>query len=205
MDAPMRVKLIFRDSKSPVINRYTMGLFVKISVNINKYMNTINKKTRKKRSKIWLLPETEFIALVKNVIRLRDVLLFFGLENKGRNFSIVKQRITELKLDTSHFLDRHASSTFHRKMTLDRLRKDVLVENSTFSRYSLKLYLIKFNLIPFRCECGLESTWNGKPLSLQLDHINGVSNDNRIENLRFICPNCHSQTENYAGKSNKAH
>lgn len=43
----------------------------------------------------------------------------------------------------------------------------------------------------------------GKPITLQLDHINGINNDNRIENLRFICPNCHSQTHNYSGKKTR--
>ena len=44
---------------------------------------------------------------------------------------------------------------------------------------------------------------NGKPLVLQLDHINGISNDNRIENLRFLCPNCHAQTESFAGRNKR--
>ncbi|MBX9580218.1 MAG: HNH endonuclease [Gemmataceae bacterium] len=47
--------------------------------------------------------------------------------------------------------------------------------------------------------CGI-SEWQGCPLSLHLDHVNGVNNDNRLENLRFLCPNCHSQTESYCKK-----
>ena len=49
-------------------------------------------------------------------------------------------------------------------------------------------------------ECGI-SEWLGNPLALQLDHINGVNNDHRLTNLRFLCPNCHSQTDTYAGKN----
>jgi hypothetical protein len=59
------------------------------------------------------------------------------------------------------------------------------------------------NLIPYTCQlCDNDGTHNGLPLSLHLDHINGVSNDHRLENLRFLCPNCHTQTETYAGKNN---
>ena len=53
----------------------------------------------------------------------------------------------------------------------------------------------------YKCQkCGI-SEWLGNPLTLQLDHINGVNNDHRLTNLRFLCPNCHSQTDTYAGKN----
>jgi hypothetical protein len=53
----------------------------------------------------------------------------------------------------------------------------------------------------YECEsCGLKDTWNNKKISLQLEHKNGIPNDNRLENLCFLCPNCHSQTDTYAGK-----
>jgi 5-methylcytosine-specific restriction endonuclease McrA len=53
----------------------------------------------------------------------------------------------------------------------------------------------------YKCQCCGISEWLDKPISLQLDHINGINNDHRIENLRFLCPNCHSQTDTYAGKN----
>lgn len=81
----------------------------------------------------------------------------------------------------------------------------VLVENSTYNPYRLKLRLIRDGILANVCsECGLTPEWNGKPLSLQLDHINGVHNDHRLDNLRLVCPNCHSQSSTYAGKNKKA-
>jgi len=82
------------------------------------------------------------------------------------------------------------------------LDEDVFVENSRYARHHIKRRLIQKNLIPYECsECKLEPIWNGKALSLQLDHINGINNDHRINNLRFLCPNCHAQQDTYAGKN----
>jgi|LakMenEpi03Aug12_release.lakeMendotaPanAssembly.Ray.scaffolds.fasta_scaffold443109_2 hypothetical protein len=66
----------------------------------------------------------------------------------------------------------------------------------------LKKRLYEAGLKEEKCEeCNLESTWNGKPITLHLDHINGISTDHRLENLRILCPNCHSQTDTYSGKN----
>lgn len=82
--------------------------------------------------------------------------------------------------------------------------EEVFVCNSLYSRNHLKKRIIDERLLPYTCaECSNNGQHNGKKLSLQLDHINGISDDNRLENLRFLCPNCHSQTETYAGKSTK--
>ena len=77
-----------------------------------------------------------------------------------------------------------------------------MVENSTYSNMTkFKERLIKANLIEYKCSsCGI-TKWNGKPLTLQLHHINGNNRDNRLENLTFLCPNCHSQTDNFSGKN----
>ena len=80
--------------------------------------------------------------------------------------------------------------------------EQVFIENSNYPRCHLKERIIKQNLISYICEqCDILGEYNGKPLSLQLDHKNGINNDNRINNLRFLCPNCHSQQDTYAGKN----
>lgn len=74
--------------------------------------------------------------------------------------------------------------------------------NSTRSNMVIKKRILQYDLIPYECShCDIKDSWNGKPINLQLDHINGNNRDNRLDNLRFLCPNCHSQTDTYCGKS----
>lgn len=82
--------------------------------------------------------------------------------------------------------------------------ESVLVENSTYPRHSLKKRILDEKLILYKCDiCNIEPYWNGKPMPLILDHINGINNDNRLENLRFVCSNCDSQLPTYKSKNKK--
>ena len=85
-----------------------------------------------------------------------------------------------------------------RIFNLDDWNKDKLIK---ISRCSLRKWIIKLDLIPYECNNGCGSIWKNKPLILDLDHINGDGKDNRKSNLRFLCPNCHSQTENFRNKN----
>lgn len=68
----------------------------------------------------------------------------------------------------------------------------------------IKEILFGLDLLPEECsECGIGTVHDGRPLVLQLDHINGDSTDNRLENLRILCPNCHSQTDTFSGRNKK--
>jgi hypothetical protein len=75
-------------------------------------------------------------------------------------------------------------------------------KHPTYGGNRLKLRLIKHSLIDNRCqECGMDPEWNGQPLTLQLHHKNGDSTDHRKENIMILCPNCHTQTDNWGTKN----
>lgn len=82
--------------------------------------------------------------------------------------------------------------------------EDIFSVDSKILRKSLKKIIFKHNLIEYSCQnCKNVGIWNNKKLNLQLEHLNGINNDNRLENLAYLCPNCHSQTTTYAGKNRK--
>lgn len=77
----------------------------------------------------------------------------------------------------------------------------IFIENSNYSNEIVKKRIIDENLLEYKClKCQIDS-WCGETIVLDLDHINGNNKDNRLENLRFLCPNCHSQTDTYKGRN----
>jgi 5-methylcytosine-specific restriction endonuclease McrA len=155
---------------------------------------------RKKRSIIWSISTQEFKELVSKSNTIADILRYFGMNNKGGNHHTVKRRAKEENIDLSHIpLGKTANKG--KRFPPKKTDEEYFTINGTTNRGSIKSRIIRNNLIPYECaECGLKDIWNNKTISLQLEHKNGTPNDNRLENLCFLCPNCHSQTDTYAGK-----
>lgn len=131
---------------------------------------------------------------------LREVILKYGLSPNGSGgYRVVKNKIFQLGLKVPNY--KHYTNHIPKSK---RPNSEVFVENSNYSRGNIKKRIIKELLLKYECEiCGNSGEHQNKRLSLQLDHKNGVNNDNRLENLRFLCPNCHSQTQTYGGKLKK--
>jgi 5-methylcytosine-specific restriction endonuclease McrA len=131
-----------------------------------------------------------------------DVIRKMGLDSKFcGNYSTLKRKIKEHKIDTSHFKKVYRGNRF--KQTIKN--EDIFKEDSLYCASGfVKRRIIKENLIEYICSsCSNDGFWENKPLTLQLDHKNGNNFDNRLINLHFLCPNCHSQTETFSKKKKK--
>lgn len=146
--------------------------------------------------------------LVNESTHMSDLLRKLGLTTSGGNFNTIKDRLNMFNIDTGHFKrqtssnkGKHISIISH---TRESFIKKYLIDKHPIASTKLKKFLIKFKLLSEECsECGLLPEWNGKKLVLQLDHIDGNRNNNYLDNLRILCPNCHTQTETFSGRNSR--
>lgn len=137
----------------------------------------------------------ELQEIVKESKCMKDVLYSIGYSTvSGRNSDTVKKRIQKYGISTDHF-----KSVYQTKRNKD----NVFCNPSTATQATLRRWYKKIS-DDSKCEiCGQGKIWNGKELVMTLDHKNGDNHDNRIENLRWICPNCGTQLETFTGRNIK--
>ncbi len=154
----------------------------------------------KKRS--WT--ESQLRDAVKNSFSFRQVLKKIGLIEAGGNYDQVKKYIGEYKFSTKHFRGKAWNKGMRGIGKPILPLSKILTKNSTYQSFKLKKRLFGVRLKQQRCEkCGWAKKTENGYLPLELDHINGDRHDNRIENLRILCPNCHSLTANHRGRGGK--
>lgn len=149
-----------------------------------------------RKSIIWKIEKTILEDIVKESKSITHILRQIGFKNprSGQSRNVLKKRMKLDGIDYGH-LDGTNYRPGGKKLPLE----EILVESSGYtSTNTLKKRLIKEGLLKNHCtECENPGFWRGKKLVLILDHINGISDDHRFENLRLLCPNCNSQTETF--------
>jgi len=154
------------------------------------------------KNKKWT--EKDLRSAVLNSTSVRQVLNKIGLIEAGGNYEQVKKYIGKLKINTKHF----KGKAWNRGMKFVGVPKikleDILVNNSDFQSFKLKTRLFKIGIKQAKCEeCGWAKISKDGRIPVELDHINGNHRDNRLENLRILCPNCHSLKPTHRGKNKK--
>lgn len=149
--------------------------------------------------------EQEFREAAKNSFSIAGMCRYLGRTPFGSsNYKLIHEKIKEYNIDTSHFTGQGWNVGLKFVPSKSKPIEEILVKNSTYkSSNFLRERLIKEGLKEHKCEnpeCGL-TEWHGKPIPLELHHINGDNTDNRLENLQILCPNCHAQTDNYCSKN----
>ena len=142
--------------------------------------------------------------LLDNSSSFVEVLNNLGLNAHSGNHRTLHKRIKQDNLNVEILnakrKEKIASLNPRRKIDL----ANVFIINSNYSTGTARRKILKENLIPYVCaNCGNDGKWNGNKLVLQLEHKNGDSKDHRLENLCFLCPNCHSQTDTFCGRNTR--
>lgn len=126
---------------------------------------------------------------------------YFGIIAKGGNYATIKKKIKEYNIDISHFSRKGWNIDLNFKTQKKYKLEEILQKDFPYNTHHLKERLLKEGIKAHKCEKCNNTKWNNEPIALELHHINGDRNDNRLENLQLLCPNCHAQTDHYRGKN----
>ncbi|WP_394433683.1 HNH endonuclease [Streptomyces sp. SGAir0957] len=140
-------------------------------------------------------------AAVAESYSVRDVVRYLGINNVGGNQAHIGRRIAALGVDTSHFAAPERPRAAPRKE-----RADILVlrspDEGRVHGVRIRRELVRLGIAEQCASCS-RSQWRGRPIALEVDHLSGEWWDNRVENLRLLCPNCHAVTDTYRGRKRR--
>lgn len=148
--------------------------------------------------------EKELREAVKRSRSIRQILHFLNLKEAGGNYTQISKYLKEYQINTQHLKGRGWNKGLKGPNNPRIKLEDILIRGNHFQSYKLKRRLFSIKLKKEKCEkCGwAEKSIDGR-IPLELDHINGDSQDNRLENLRILCPNCHSLQPTHRGRNKK--
>lgn len=139
----------------------------------------------------------KIIKLIKESSSISEVCRKLNISVTNGNYTTIKNIIKENEVSIDHFKRGSHNKTNTKKIQI----VEILVENSKYPSTKLKRRLLSEGLKKPICESCGNSKWMNDDIPLQLHHKNGLHNDNRLDNLQLLCPNCHAKTENYGGKN----
>lgn len=144
----------------------------------------------------------QLIEAVPHCTSIRQLLIKLGIAAKGGNHKTIKLKLEKLGIDTSHFTGQghNKGKKLPHKVTH---ASQYLSYGTAVTSYRLKNALIRDGYFSHECSGCHLTEWLENLIPLELDHINGDNIDNRLENLRLLCPNCHALTPTYRGKNQK--
>jgi hypothetical protein len=174
---------------------------------ITYWLRKLGLKTKKHKSLVWTIDIDALREFTKSSNSFSEILRKIGyVVDRGSGiFHILKRRLIHDGIDFSHIQlgrgsnrGKRCNNQINHKYTLEK----VCVENSSYNRTHLKRRLLKEGILKNHCSiCGMGEIWQEKPIVHVLDHINGIPDDNRIENLRMVCPCCNSQLPTFSGRN----
>jgi DNA-directed RNA polymerase subunit N (RpoN/RPB10) len=141
----------------------------------------------------------QFSNLINTSQSRSEVFDKLQMRKSGESFKILNRRIKKENIDISHF---KTGGYFSRKSRITN--EEIFIKGNRDITAKVRSRLIRDKIIPYKCKkCNIEDKWLNEPIILELDHIDGNRYNNELNNLRFLCPNCHSQTETFCGKKKK--
>jgi len=161
------------------------------------------KKRKRRTSIIWTIEIQEIQEIIDSSAGFTEVLNKLGYASVGGSYKSLKERISYDNLDVSKL----ENNRVNKPLIASKVNyEEILKSGKRCHRGSLKRYLLKSKSLENKCsKCGINPIWEKEELIMVLDHINGVPDDNRLENLRFLCPNCNSQTATFSGRNGRGY